>query len=88
MQYTAPILTPENVMGEDPLSFEEAIRRLEEISDLLDRGKASLDESLKLYEEGIRLVRYCTAKLDAAEAKIRTIDPKSVSASGDDPVQA
>ena len=55
------------------LSFESAIVRLEEIVKLLEKGKSSLDESLKLYEEGISLVRYCNTALDNAENKIKIL---------------
>lgn len=62
-----------------PLSFEDAMKRLEEIAEKLENGQASLDESLALYEEGIALVRHCTGKLDTAEQKIRTLDLSSIS---------
>ena len=55
------------------LSFESAIVRLEEIVKLLEKGNSSLDESLKLYEEGISLVRYCNTALDTAENKIKIL---------------
>ena len=55
------------------LSFESAIVRLEEIVKLLEKGNSSLDESLKLYEVGISLVRYCNTALDTAENKIKIL---------------
>ncbi len=57
-------------MAKNELSFEEAVSRLDEIVSALDNGTAELDKSLALYEEGIKLVRLCTSKLDEAEAKI------------------
>ncbi len=54
-------------------SFEESVGRLEEIVRMLENGTASLDESLKLYEEGISLVRACNKQLDSAEKKIRIL---------------
>lgn len=51
-------------------SFEVAIKKLEEIVMLLDEGKLTLDETLMLYEEGIRIYRYCSSKLDNTEQKI------------------
>ena len=63
------------------LSFEEAMSRLQEIAELLENGRASLDTSLALYEEGITLVRLCNEKLTEAEAKIRVLDPKTDGAS-------
>lgn len=59
--------------NKDNLSFESAIIRLEEIVKLLEKGNSSLDESLKLYEEGISLVRYCNNALDSAENKIKIL---------------
>lgn len=59
--------------NKDNLSFESAIVRLEEIVKLLEKGNSSLDESLKLYEEGISLVRYCNNALDSAENKIKIL---------------
>ena len=57
-------------MAKNELSFEGAVSRLDEIVSALDNGTAELDKSLALYEEGIKLVRLCTSKLDEAEAKI------------------
>lgn len=55
------------------LTFECAVERLEEIVRLLENGKASLDDSLKLYEEGVSLVRFCSEALDSAEKKIKML---------------
>ena len=55
------------------MSFELAMSRLEEIVGKLDSGKATLDESLKLYEEGIALVRLCSERLDSAEQRIKLV---------------
>ncbi len=54
-------------------TFEEAAVRLEEIVKLLEKGNTSLDESLKLYEEGVSLVRLCNSALDNAEKKIKIL---------------
>jgi exodeoxyribonuclease VII small subunit len=51
-------------------NFETALKRLEEIVQALEKGDLSLDESLRLYEEGIKLSRLCHAKLEDAEGKI------------------
>jgi exodeoxyribonuclease VII small subunit len=51
-------------------TFETALKRLEEIVQALEKGDLSLDESLRLYEEGIKLSRLCHAKLEEAEGKI------------------
>ncbi len=55
------------------LAFEEALSRLEEIVRALDGGAAPLDESLALFEEGVRLVKLCSAKLDGAEQRVKIL---------------
>lgn len=60
-------------MAKDTKTFEQAVERLEEIVKSLESGEAGLDETLRLYEEGIALVRECNEKLDGAEQKIRTL---------------
>ncbi len=54
-------------------TFESAIARLEEIVRALDGGDAPLDESLALFEEGVKLVKLCSGKLDAAEQKVKIL---------------
>ena len=49
--------------------LEQNIKRLEEISKLLEKG-TSLDESLKLYEEGCKLAKTCLKELEKAKGKI------------------
>lgn len=61
-------------------SFEESITRLETIVKLLESGEASLDESLKLYNEGVKLIGECNKKLDETEQKIKIL---SVEADGE-----
>ena len=61
----------ENINKE--MTFETAMTRLEEIVRQLEGGKATLDESLTLYEEGIALVKLCSGRLDEAEQKIKII---------------
>jgi exodeoxyribonuclease VII small subunit len=55
------------------LSFEAALKRLEEIVRRLETGEASLDESIELYAEGDRLRQQCEARLQAAQAKIEKL---------------
>jgi exodeoxyribonuclease VII small subunit len=55
------------------LSFEAALKRLEEIVRRLESGEASLDESIELYGEGDRLRQQCETRLQAAQAKIEKI---------------
>ena len=58
-------------------SFEESIVRLEAIVKLLESGEASLDDSIKLYSEGIKLVGECNKKLDDTERKIKLLSVNS-----------
>ena len=55
------------------LSFEEALKRLEEIVRTLEKGEAPLDQSIELYQEGDRLKRHCEARLKSAQARIEQI---------------
>ena len=63
--------------NKEALTFESATERLEEIVKLLEKGNVSLDDSLKLYEEGISLVRFCNNALDNAEKKIKILSINS-----------
>ncbi len=60
-------------MTEKKLSFEQATERLDEILSALEDGNESLDGSLKLYEEGVALLRSCTALLDNAEQRVKML---------------
>jgi exodeoxyribonuclease VII, small subunit len=55
------------------LSFEDALKRLEEIVRALEKGEAPLDRSIELYQEGDRLKRHCEARLKDAQARIEQI---------------
>ena len=57
----------------DRLKFEEALAQLEEIVQQLESGETQLDESLQLFENGVKLARICNKKLDEAEAKIQIL---------------
>jgi len=57
----------------DAESFETGLEKLEGIVDKLERGELSLEESLKLYEDGIRLSRMCHERLQDAEGKIELL---------------
>lgn len=54
-------------------TFEAALQKLETIVQRLEKGELALEESLGLYEEGIRLSRLCHAKLEEAEGKIELL---------------
>lgn len=60
-------------MTKKTISFEAAMERLEEIAQLLESGSEGLDSSLKLYEEGVSLIRLCTEKLESAEQSIKIL---------------
>jgi len=53
--------------------FEDAMSKLEKIVSQLEKGDISLEESLKLFEEGIRLSRLCNQKLDEAEKRVEIL---------------
>lgn len=53
--------------------FEDALRKLEEILRTMEGGGLTLEESLKAFEEGIRLSRLCNEKLDEAERRVEIL---------------
>lgn len=55
------------------MNFEASMARLEEIVTLLERGDAPLDQAMSLFEEGAKLLRECTAKLDTVEQQVRLL---------------
>ena len=55
------------------LNFEEAMARLEQIVRALEGGNFPLDESLTLYEEGVKLVKLCSNRLENAEKRIKIL---------------
>lgn len=57
-------------MNEKPFIFEEALRRIEEIVNALEKGDVSLKESMALFEEGTTLIRKCSDELDSAEQQV------------------
>ena len=59
--------------GDTALSFEQALRALEDIVRRLESGDVPLDDSISLYEEGERLRKLCQARLDSAQARIERI---------------
>lgn len=65
-------------MEEKNLSFEEAFLKLREISEKLDSNDISLDESLKLFEQGVGLSKYCNEILTKAREKIDSLQNTEV----------
>lgn len=60
-------------MTERAQSFESAFERLSEIVGLLESGESGLEESLKLYSEGMKLAKFCGEKLSEAEKTIERL---------------
>jgi exodeoxyribonuclease VII small subunit len=61
----------------DDLSYEDAFDRLQKITELLENGNVSLDDSIKYYEQGILLKNFCEKKLRDAEMKIKNVLDKT-----------
>jgi exodeoxyribonuclease VII small subunit len=51
-------------------TFESAFKRLQKLVSDLEESESTLEESLKAFEEGVSLIRYCTDALDQAQARI------------------
>lgn len=58
---------------ESPNTFETAFSQLQELVKRLEGGSLSLEESLKSFEEGVRLTRYCQESLSVAEQKVEQL---------------
>ena len=57
----------------EKLTFEKAMKELEELVDSLDKGDVSLDEAIAAYDRGSQLKDYCEKKLQEAKMKVDTI---------------
>ncbi len=55
------------------IKFEKAMGRLEKIVEELEKGELDIDKSLKIFEEGIKMSRVCSKKLNEAEKKIEKL---------------
>ncbi len=58
---------------EEKITFETALARLQTIVTGLESGNVPLDESLSMFEEGVKLVKFCNEKLDHAEQKVKIL---------------
>jgi exodeoxyribonuclease VII small subunit len=58
------------------LTFESAQRELEQVLERLERGEASLDEAIALWERGEELLRFCLTRLETAEGKVEELAQK------------
>jgi len=65
------------VLDRNGLTFEQAIDRLEKIVADMEAAELPLEDVLKKYEEGTRLVRFCNQKLEEAEKKIEVLTKKA-----------
>jgi len=64
-------------MGEgETITFEDAMKKLESIVEALGEGNLSLEESLKMFEEGMELCKFCNTKLDEAGYKVEKLMEK------------
>ena len=57
--------------------FEEAMKRLEDIVQSLESGDLPLEESLKIFEEGMKLISFCSKRLEEAEQKVTMLVKES-----------
>ena len=64
---------PENHKKEESMKLADALARLDAVVAALDRENTDLEEALRLYEEGVRLVAICQGKLSEAERKIQML---------------
>lgn len=64
-------------MKKEDMSFEELIKRLEEVTNKLEKEELNLDESVELFEEGMNLSKKCNETLENAEKKITILLEKN-----------
>jgi exodeoxyribonuclease VII small subunit len=57
----------------EKLSFEAALKRLEEVLDSLEHGDLPLEDAMRAFEEGVKLVRVCHQKLDEVERRVELL---------------
>ena len=57
----------------EAMTFEEAMKKLESIVETLGEGNLTLEDSLKMFEEGMELCKFCNKKLDEAEYKVEKL---------------
>lgn len=58
---------------ETPFQFETALERLNQLVEQMEQGNISLEDSLKCFEQGIKLTRQCQQALNAAEQKVQKL---------------
>lgn len=60
-------------MAEKNATFEDNLRRLEDVVGKLEQGELPLDDAIKLYQEGMRLSKLCAERLASVEAEIKKL---------------
>ena len=65
--------TAKSANKENTMSFEQSLARLDEIIAMLEKDNVPLDDLMKLYEEGVGLLRNCNEQLDSAEQKVKIL---------------
>lgn len=60
-------------MNENNMTFEQNMKRLEEIVRAMERGDVALEESLKMFQEGTQLITSCAKLLDEAELQVKKV---------------
>ena len=63
-------------------TIDSALKRLEEITESLEKGEFELETAMKAYEEGVRLIAYCNNSLNAAAARVAELS--QIDMSGDE----
>ncbi|MEZ5539840.1 MAG: exodeoxyribonuclease VII small subunit [Pseudomonadales bacterium] len=63
--------------NDEELNLESALEKLELLVESLEKGELSLEESLKVFEDGIKLTRHCQETLSAAEQKVQLLIEKN-----------
>lgn len=63
----------EKKQEKNKISFEQALKRLEEIVNKLETGEVPLEESIELFQEGIELVNFCNQKLEEVKHKVEMV---------------
>lgn len=76
-------------MAKQQPSFEEALQQLESLAEQIERGQIGLEESIRKYEEGMKLLAQCRKILNQAEQRISKLAPATqADADAADPAQA
>lgn len=66
-----------NDVDAEKMDFEQSLKRLEEVVELLEKGDAPLEESIQLFNEGMKLVHACSQKLEWAEQQVERLLEKN-----------